>query len=1704
MKFKNLLTVLALAFYTMISAQQPNSFVLAIPGQNLSFLNSQRTLITNAGNNGLAAGSVWRYNNLITTNGITIYGTITIKETNNASINTFDDEADGLPARFQPRITTTGEGYVLFELEFYEVVTNNRAYISDYYLTGVDIDGNAAGEFVEISGYSSYQVDATTQLTISQQPSGRTRFSSIPGDLNGVAFDNTASFVARYNFPYTKVTFALGDINNGNNRQYSLQFGTAGGTFDNPTEVRNPLKLMYITKTADTNNFVAGSVRKYTVTLDNVGSTTENVTLTDPLPAGISYVPNSTAISVPAANVVESVADNFNLTTYAQNNGTVWWKNEWTEIGETTNPGSGQININNNTLRFQILSVGRGIERSVNLKGATTATLTFDWSRTNSNSPNNSGILDVQISPDGNLYTSIGTINVAGTGNGTVTGSVSFTDNTVGHFTADTRIRLVNSGSVWQNRTITVDNLKLEYTLSQAAQNKTNAISGGTLQNGTPPNVIVSGDNITLLPGVKATITFDVNVDCNASGTIVNTATAAAPGLYDNTISASHTAYVDPVNVTGASRCNTGTVTLTASGAQGNQTYRWYAAASGGSILGTGASFTTPSISSTTDYYVAFYNPDTGCESGRTKVTATISSASITGTGVISTTTGATGTAGNTGTVAAPSTAANNNASGTTTWTNLVNIVSGGNNNQYASATNIPANGGMSQYMEIPFPTVSIPAGNVITGITVSIERRSSNDASSIRDNVVQFLKNNVAVGDNRANTGTFWPTADAAVSYGGDLWGTTWQASDFANTKLRIQVYNNANALRTAEIDYVSFRVDYAAFGDDQSNVSFTITGISGATGYTWTVPTGATITNGQGTDSILVSFNNAGQSGNTYNVCATPTNTCANGTQVCRTIAITNNTNNEISGTVYNDPNGSSGSNKVDGTPISQIGGQQLYAVLTQASNSSAISSVAIAPDGTYKFSNLSSTANNYYRIYIKTTPYGSGTVPTASDLPAGATHNGAIDNNDANSLTGGSTANGYLNVTAGVNTNNTNVNFGILIANPVANDDATSTLEDTPKTFNVLTNDTIPSGSINPATVDLDPLTDGRQTSVTTTNGTWTVDNSGNVTFTPVADYYGNGDSISYTVESNTGYKSNPATINVTVDPVNDAPSFIKGADQNHIQVSAASPYVVNGWATGIVKGPSNESLQTITGFVVTNNNNAMFTVQPYIATNGRLEYTLAPNAVGTAVVSVQVQDNGGTANGGIDLSAVQTFNINVRPDSDRDGIPDDQDLDDDNDGIPDEVECPTVYFNFADVTNQATLLSGSVGTSTDFITGTKLIRTDALTYLGHQYDAILTVISKNTPSTGTGTPAFALTAAGALALKNTRASDNPYAEFKLDFVPTGTVTDASMSYTPATLSYVTIQFNDIDGNNQAFSDIVGYNTSTPPNSIVMGSDLINGGFTSATNNPPASYNYYRHSALANDGTGTVPNPADTNEPTKVYMLYNAYTSAQFVFGITGSHTSNIGERSAGMQVRSSFACDTDGDGIPDQLDLDSDGDGCPDAIEGSDNVQQSHLNPDGSINTGSTGGTDINGIPNLVNPGGAADVDNAAGQGLGSSANAAMSGCFCTKPGTGGSPDGYTKVGILTKNAGITNETSGIKWPENVPNGHIVMDSENKGFVITHMTTIQRDALAPVKGMMIYNTTLGCVQIYRGTTGVGGAPAKDPSRDGWRCIERGCND
>jgi hypothetical protein len=120
--------------------------------------------------------------------------------------------------------------------------------------------------------------------------------------------------------------------------------------------------------------------------------------------------------------------------------------------------------------------------------------------------------------------------------------------------------------------------------------------------------------------------------------------------------------------------------------------------------------------------------------------------------------------------------------------------------------------------------------------------------------------------------------------------------------------------------------------------------------------------------------------------------------------------------------------------------------------------------------------------------------------------------------------------------------------------------------------------------------------------------------------------------------------PVTFKTNVTPVNQPPTFTAGPDQIAAESKNPRPQTAASWATNISPGPSNESGQSV-HFIVTNDNNALFAVQPAISPTGTLTYQAASGASGTAKVTALLMDNGGTANGGVDTSKPATFHISV---------------------------------------------------------------------------------------------------------------------------------------------------------------------------------------------------------------------------------------------------------------------------------------------------------------------------------------------------------------------------------------------------------------------------------------------------------------------------
>ena len=164
------------------------------------------------------------------------------------------------------------------------------------------------------------------------------------------------------------------------------------------------------------------------------------------------------------------------------------------------------------------------------------------------------------------------------------------------------------------------------------------------------------------------------------------------------------------------------------------------------------------------------------------------------------------------------------------------------------------------------------------------------------------------------------------------------------------------------------------------------------------------------------------------------------------------------------------------------------------------------------------------------------------------------------------------------------------------------------------------------------------------------------TGVLTYTPAAN--ANGVATITVVAVDNGGTANGGidtsttqSFTITINPVNDAPSFVKGTDLLVPFNSLAQ--TIPGWATAISRGAANESSETLTFNVTGNSNPSLFSVPPAIASNGTLTFTHQPGQQGSATITLRLNDSGGTANGGVDQSATQTFVITV--DAPVNGLP-----------------------------------------------------------------------------------------------------------------------------------------------------------------------------------------------------------------------------------------------------------------------------------------------------------------------------------------------------------------------------------------------------------------------------------------------------------------
>lgn len=208
------------------------------------------------------------------------------------------------------------------------------------------------------------------------------------------------------------------------------------------------------------------------------------------------------------------------------------------------------------------------------------------------------------------------------------------------------------------------------------------------------------------------------------------------------------------------------------------------------------------------------------------------------------------------------------------------------------------------------------------------------------------------------------------------------------------------------------------------------------------------------------------------------------------------------------------------------------------------------------------------------------------------------------------------------------------------PVAANDIGSTTPHKAVMVNVVANDSDPDGTIDATKVDLGNGP-GIQNTATTPQGSWSVNATGIVTYTPVTTFTGTA-TLSYTVRDNDNAVSNAATITITVAVGNAPPVAVNDTGATTLNKPVTVNVVANDTdADGTVNVASVDLNTSAAGI-----QNTASTIQGTWSVNAAGVVTYSPIALflGTATITYFVSDNDGAVSNQATISVtVQALNI-----------------------------------------------------------------------------------------------------------------------------------------------------------------------------------------------------------------------------------------------------------------------------------------------------------------------------------------------------------------------------------------------------------------------------------------------------------------------------
>ncbi|WP_159090666.1 hypothetical protein [Aquimarina aquimarini] len=225
----------------------------------------------------------------------------------------------------------------------------------------------------------------------------------------------------------------------------------------------------------------------------------------------------------------DTYRDEFQVVSYANNDGTQNWSTNWNEVNDTNNAGNGYIRITGNRLRFHFIW-NEYIERRADLSAAANATLSFNWETSSLEAGEE---MAIRISTNGTTFTTLATFG--GNQSGFYSTDIS------AYLSANTTIRFENVGTDWNrgNDRFFADNVQISAAFTPDQ----------------PPSIVVSGDqpfcpNATNSKQIVQSVTITDPDDTTVDEISIQISTGYVNGQDLLTLTGSHPNITDSWNAT--------------------------------------------------------------------------------------------------------------------------------------------------------------------------------------------------------------------------------------------------------------------------------------------------------------------------------------------------------------------------------------------------------------------------------------------------------------------------------------------------------------------------------------------------------------------------------------------------------------------------------------------------------------------------------------------------------------------------------------------------------------------------------------------------------------------------------------------------------------------------------------------------------------------------------------------------------------------------------------------------------------------------------------------------------------------------------------------------------------------------------------------------------------------------------------------------